>query len=101
MLAGRKFIREFDPADARPVPTSTLMQFAATRPPLSSAERPYLDELKADIAKNGIKRPVLVIGDKLADGLHRVTVANELGLETVPTVIKTTAEFHAAVGATP
>jgi hypothetical protein len=53
----------------------------------------YQNQLKADIAKNGIKRPVeaskLANGETLLlEGHHRVMIAKELGMSHVPVVFK-------------
>jgi hypothetical protein len=53
----------------------------------------YLDDLKSQIATNGIKNPVeatkLDNGHTLlTEGHHRVMAARELGINTVPVVFK-------------
>lgn len=53
----------------------------------------YLDDLKSQIAANGIKTPIeatkLDNGHTLlTEGHHRVMVARELGLKNVPVVFK-------------
>lgn len=47
--------------------------------------RKYIDHLKADITKNGIKEPLVVRGGNvLVEGHHRGVAAMELGLPGVP-----------------
>ena len=46
-------------------------------PKMSDAE---YSELKADIAKNGLKVPILKFGDVVVDGWHRLCVCKELGI---------------------
>lgn len=51
------------------------------------------DEFKADIAKNGIRNPILILQDygndaKISEGNHRLDAALELGLSQVPVDIR-------------
>lgn len=39
------------------------------------------EELKADIAKNGVLEPVVFLGGAILDGRNRYTIARELGIE--------------------
>ena len=39
------------------------------------------EELKADIAKHGQRRPVIFIGNQVLDGRNRLKACNELGIE--------------------
>ena len=56
-------------------------------------DKAYLDDLKKQIARDGITEPLLVEvrGDKLSilDGTHRAMIAEELGLENVPVQFNT------------
>lgn len=46
------------------------------------------EELKADIAENGIKAPIMVAEDgTVLDGNTRAQIAQELGLTEIPAVV--------------
>jgi len=44
-------------------------------------EGPAFQELKADIAKNGVLEPIVFLGDAILDGRNRYMAARELGIE--------------------
>ncbi len=50
--------------------------------------REEMDRLRADIAKNGVKEPLMMDSVRgknvLLNGHHRLAIANELGLKTLP-----------------
>ena len=61
-------------------------------PPVAVKWHPYADlfpwiegkafeELKADIAKNGVIEPIVFLGEYILDGRNRYTAARELGIE--------------------
>lgn len=54
-------------------------------------------ELKADIAKNGLRQPILVYRNQVIDGRERLRACNELGIppqyKTVDVTEKTVAEY--------
>ena len=55
--------------------------------PELSFDMEHYNALKADIAKNGIQRPIkLLHGEFLNEGHHRAVAARELGLESVPVI---------------
>jgi ParB-like chromosome segregation protein Spo0J len=55
--------------------------------PELSFDAHHYDELKADIAKNGIQRPIKTIhGAFLNEGHHRAVAARELGIEKIPVI---------------
>ena len=56
-------------------------------PELSFDDMEHYNTLKADIAKNGIQRPLKTLhGSFLNEGHHRAVAARELGLEKIPVV---------------
>lgn len=44
----------------------------------------HYEALKADIARHGIKEPLIVFGDELREGHHRYQIAKELGIRRLP-----------------
>lgn len=55
--------------------------------PELSFDMDHYNALKADIAKNGIRRPIKVLhGQYLNEGHHRAVAAKELGLERIPAI---------------
>ena len=53
--------------------------------PKLSFDMEHYNAIKADIAKNGIQRPLKVLwGDSLSDGHHRAVAAKELGISRIP-----------------
>lgn len=46
--------------------------------------RKYVDLLKADIAENGMRKPIKVRDGAVTDGHHRAIAAMELGLDKIP-----------------
>ena len=44
-------------------------------------EGPAREELKADIAKNGILEPIVFLDDAILDGRNRYDIAREIGIE--------------------
>jgi ParB/RepB/Spo0J family partition protein len=44
------------------------------------------DQLRQSIEKSGIKQPLVLVGDRLADGLKRLRIAQLLGIARVPVV---------------
>lgn len=55
---------------------------------LRQEERAYLDKLKADVAANGVRNPLVLEDGRLMDGSHRLAVADELGLEDLPVELR-------------
>lgn len=53
-------------------------EYAELFPWLDGAAR---EELKADIAKNGVLEPVVFLGEAILDGRNRYIIARELGIE--------------------
>lgn len=46
--------------------------------------RPYVEHLKADISKNGMREPIDVRRGAVVDGHHRSVAAMELGMQKIP-----------------
>ena len=58
-------------------------------------EMRYIDKLTRDIKKNGIKNPIILAQAHMSpdgfydvEGSHRLYIANELGIETIPAYVK-------------
>ena len=46
----------------------------------------HYNNLKEDIAKNGMKQPIEIRKGQIDDGHHRAVIAKELGLSSIPVV---------------
>ena len=46
--------------------------------------RNYVEHLKSDIARRGVRQPILVGDNVVHEGHHRAVAAMELGLRSVP-----------------
>lgn len=44
-------------------------------------EGPAFDDFKEDIRRNGVREPIVFLGNKILDGRNRYTAARELGIE--------------------
>lgn len=71
------------------IPTAEAVKMADPNVPLHrirKEEGAYLDNLKADIRKNGMKKPIVIVNGRVFDGAHRLAAAEDLGLKEVPVV---------------
>jgi diguanylate cyclase (GGDEF)-like protein len=78
------------------LPVAELLTMADPNVPIAKLrieDRAYLDNLKAQIARDGILKPIELITTSdgrlmIDDGMHRLAAAEELGLDEIPIVIK-------------
>lgn len=90
-------VEEFIPADYddgdvnKPVRMKNIDRESCAN--YDSHDEGYYDELKADIAKHGIKDPIEATQTEkgnflLTEGHHRVIIARELGLHHIPVIFR-------------
>lgn len=76
---------EYPDYKANHLPTAMLIGYALNK---GSRTKDQIEKAKAFIAKNGITKPVWVKCNngkyKILDGNHRVSIAEELGIEQIP-----------------